>query len=84
MKSAQFINAPVETKSQQPPIEDRWLTVHEAAAILRVHPISIYRGCSARRIPHAKAAGVGIRIDRADLERFMQGSKIPAKRRAKF
>lgn len=80
--TAQLIKGTNQGKSQRAPVEDRWLTVREAAAILRVHPISIYRGCSAHRIPHVKA--FGIRIDRADLERFMQGAKIPARRRAKF
>jgi len=84
MKSAQCINAPNESKSQQAPAARRWLTVAEVAEELGCHPISVYRLCSRRKIPHAKASGVGVRIDRADLERFMQGSKVPAKRTAKF
>jgi excisionase family DNA binding protein len=84
MKSARFINAPVEAKSQQTPAERRWLTVAEVAEELGCHPISVYRLCGWRKMPYAKAAGVGIRIDRGDLERFMQGSKIPARRKAKF
>ena len=85
-KSAQAINAPIEPKSQQAPADRRWLTVAEVAEELGCHPISVYRLCGRRKMPHAKAAGVGIRVDRADLERFMQGSKIPAakKRTAKF
>jgi excisionase family DNA binding protein len=77
---------PIIAPSESQCKEDRWLTVREAALLLRVHPISIYRGCAARRITHAKAAGIGIRIDRRDLERFMEGAKVPTAkiRKAKF
>jgi excisionase family DNA binding protein len=82
MKPSNPILTPDAARSQG----DRWLTVREAAAILRVHPTSIYRSCSRRRIPHAKAAGVGIRIDRHDLEKFLENAKIPVARtrKAKF
>jgi len=72
MKSTVSILAPVESKSQQVLVQDRWLTVREAAAILRVHPISIYRSCSAHRIPHVKAAGVGVQIDKLELDTMFE------------
>lgn len=84
MESAQSINASVEPKSQQTPAERRWLTVAEVAKFLNCHPISVYRLCSRRKLPHAKAAGVGIRIDRKDLERYLDNARIPAARKPKF
>jgi len=75
----------IKDKSQQALGEDDWLTVREVSAILKISRISVYRACSARRITYTKAAGVGIRIDRNDLDRFMESAKIPARtHNAKF
>jgi excisionase family DNA binding protein len=84
MKSSESILAPIEAQSQQAPTERRWLTVAEVAKFLDCHPISIYRLCSRRALPHAKAAGVGIRIDRKDLECYLDNARVPAARKPKF
>lgn len=78
------ILTPTDGKSQPAIAERRWLTVAEVAQFLDCHPISVYRLCSRRKLPHAKAAGVGIRIDRRDLERYLDNARIPAARKPKF
>jgi excisionase family DNA binding protein len=83
VKATDAILTPLDSKSQ---LANAWLTVAEVAKRLSIHPISVYRLCSRRKLPHAKAAGVGIRINHRDLEKFMESSMIePARtRRAKF
>jgi excisionase family DNA binding protein len=83
MRATDVILTPPESKSQ---LANAWLTVAEVAKRLSVHPISVYRLCSRRKLPHAKAAGVGIRINHRDLEKFMEGAMIaPARtRKPKF
>jgi excisionase family DNA binding protein len=50
----------------------RWLKISEAAEYLSMHPKSLYRACSQRKVPHCKAAGLGIRIDRIKLDAMLE------------
>lgn len=53
-------------------IERRWLTAPEAGEYLSLHPKSIYRACRAHRIPYSKAPGVGVRIDKLELDAMLE------------
>jgi excisionase family DNA binding protein len=50
---------------------DRLYTVREAAAVLRIHPGTLYRLASRRAIVSCKYAGIGIRFKPSDLEKFI-------------
>lgn len=52
--------------------ERRWLTASEAAEYLRLHLKTVYRLTAKRIIPFCKVPGIGIRIDRQDLEKFLE------------
>lgn len=54
------------------PIERRWLKVSEAAEYLGQHVQSIYRACSERKIPYSKIAGIGVRIDKRQLDLLLE------------
>ena len=54
------------------PIERRWLKVSETAEYLGMNAKSVYRSCSARLIPHCKIRGVGIRIDKHELDQLLE------------
>jgi excisionase family DNA binding protein len=56
-------------------VEQRWLTVTQAAGLLNVSKGHLYRLCAARRISHVKPPHVGIRFDREELERLMADSR---------
>jgi len=58
------------------PEERRWLTAGEASEFLRVHLKTVYRLTASRKIPFCKIPGIGIRIDRKDLERFLENRTI--------
>jgi len=53
-------------------IERRWLKVSEAGEYLGMHPKSIYRSCSQRKIPFSRAPGIGVRIDKRELDAFLE------------
>jgi excisionase family DNA binding protein len=53
-------------------IEKRWLKVKEAAEYLGIHEKSLYRSCSRQEIPSSKAPGVGVRIDRLELDKLLE------------
>ena len=53
-------------------IERRWLTALEAGEYLSLHPKSVYRACRAHRIPYSKAPGVGVRIDKLELDMMLE------------
>jgi len=53
-------------------IERRWLKVSEAGEYLGMHPKSIYRSCSQRKIPFSRAPGIGVRIDKQELDAFLE------------
>ncbi len=54
---------------------DRLYTCREAAAVLRIHPGTLYRLASKRVIISYKYAGIGIRFRPSDLERFINQGK---------
>jgi len=60
-------------------IERRWLRVSEAGEYLGLHPKSIYRACFQRKIPFSKAAGIGIRIDKRELDVLLERQGINPK-----
>jgi len=51
------------------------LTVREAAHILHIHPISLYRLCYKRRLPHVRLEGVGLRVRPGDLRTFIEKAR---------
>lgn len=53
-------------------IEKRWLKVSEAAEYLGLHPKSIYRACSQGIIPCSKVQGIGVRIDKEELDAMLE------------
>jgi excisionase family DNA binding protein len=53
-------------------IEKRWLKVSEAAEYLGLHPKSVYRACSDGNIPCAKVPGIGVRIDKDELDALLE------------
>ena len=48
------------------------LTVREAAELLRVRPVTVYRLCARGALPHFRVSNA-IRIRAEDLERFLRG-----------
>jgi len=60
---------------EQFPDDTRWFTVREAAARLRVGAPTISKLCRRGRIPGAIQVGSSWRIDRNDLERWIEESK---------
>jgi len=55
-------------------IERRWLRVTEAGEYLGLHQKSVYRACSERRIPFCKIAGIGVRIDKHELDLLLESN----------
>jgi len=54
------------------PIERRWLKVSEAGEYLGLHPKSVYRSWSQRKIPFSRAPGIGVRIDKRELDALLE------------
>ena len=53
-------------------MERRWLTVKETARYLGLHYQSIYRLISNQRIPFSNYKGIGIRIDKIELDKQLK------------
>lgn len=53
-------------------IERQWLTVQEVGEYLNLHPKSVYRACRYHRIPYSKAPGVGVRINKLELDLMLE------------
>jgi len=53
-------------------IERRWLKIKEAAEYLAVHEKSLYRACRRREVPFTKSPGVGVRIDKRELDAMLE------------
>jgi len=53
-------------------IERRWLKVSEAGEYLGMHPKSVYRSCSQRKIPFSRVSGIGVRIDKRELDALLE------------
>ncbi|MFW9851827.1 MAG: helix-turn-helix domain-containing protein [Candidatus Thorarchaeota archaeon] len=52
------------------------LKVQQMAALLGIHPHSLYRLCSNRRIPYLKIKGIGVRFDIDQIKTWIQESEI--------
>jgi excisionase family DNA binding protein len=50
----------------------RLMTVHEAAELLRVRPVTVYRLCARGTLPHLRVSNA-IRLRIEDLEDFVHG-----------
>jgi excisionase family DNA binding protein len=57
-------------------MEKRWLKVEEAAALLGIHKVTLYKLCKAGRIAHARIKGVGLRVDGTRLEQMIEKQVI--------
>jgi len=57
-------------------LERRWLKVKEAAEYLGLNPKSLYRACHQKKIPCSKAPGVGVRLDRFELDAMLERGDI--------
>lgn len=53
-------------------IEKRWMTCQETAEYLHLATKSVYRACARRQIPFAKIKGIGLRIDKRELDAQME------------
>jgi excisionase family DNA binding protein len=53
-------------------IERRWLKTSEVGEYLGLHPKSVYRACRNRLIPFSKAPGIGVRIDKLELDAMLE------------
>jgi len=63
--------------SQDPPLTVRLLTVREAAALLHVHPMTIYRLIERGDLPASRFSPRTIRIREPDARAFMAAA-LPA------
>ena len=70
------------TTLEAPEAADEWMSPHEAADFLHVHPQTIYKAIRARQIAHHKL-GPGprarVRLRRADLEAWLDSHRIEAR-----
>jgi len=55
------------------------LTVNEAAKLLHVHPVSLYRLIGKKKIPFIKIEGIGVRFDPERLEIWVREAEIEPK-----
>jgi hypothetical protein len=53
-------------------IERLWLKVSESGEYLGLYPKSIYRACSQRIIPFSNVSGIGLRIDKQELNALLE------------
>ena len=51
---------------------ERLLTVREAAELLSIHPKSLYKLISQRRIPFIRKPGIGYRFRFSDLKKWLE------------
>ncbi len=61
------------------PIERRRLKISEAAEYLGLHPKSVYRACHQSKIPYTKSPGIGVRIDKFELDALLERQGIGPK-----
>jgi|SRR5215831_1823047 len=75
------LKAPKKRKPWKPkpvaekPGDSRWFTAREAAARLRVTAPTLYKLCRRGKIPGALQIGGDWRIDRQELENWIEASK---------
>ena len=53
------------------PQRDELFTVQEAAALLKVHPATIYKAVEAKTMGHVRVMGRSIRLTRKHIEQLM-------------
>lgn len=53
-------------------LDRRWLTAREISEYLHLNTKSVYRACSAKKIPSSKIPGVGVRIDKKALDALLE------------
>jgi len=58
------------------PIEKRWMTAVETGEYLHLHPKSVYRACLARKLPHTKIPGIGVRVNKRELDALLERESI--------
>jgi excisionase family DNA binding protein len=63
-------------------MEDRLLTVKEAARLLSVAPTTLYQWAYERRIPSVKLMGSALRFRASEIERIIRAGERPARRRS--
>ena len=52
------------------------LTVIQAAELLNVHKITLYKLIEAKKIPHIRKKGLGIRLDPDELDKWTKSGEI--------
>lgn len=70
---------PERVDVKEPTREQRFYTVEEVARLLRVNPESVRRYVRSGKLRAVKLGGKFIRIDRADLDRFIEQLKTGSK-----
>jgi excisionase family DNA binding protein len=73
------MNKKISRKFDAGPFPRRWLKVSEAALYLNQNIKSFYRCLAKRQIPYSRVRGVGIRIDRIELDRILERNQISAR-----
>lgn len=56
--------------------ERRWLKASEAGTYLGLHIKSVYRACSQGKIPSSKVPGIGLRIDKRELDILLEQESL--------
>lgn len=69
---------PEKTSMVEMPKEQRFYTTDEVASILKVDPESVRRYVRSNKLRAVKLGGKFIRIEKADLDRFIEGLKTPS------
>ena len=54
------------------------LTVIQAAEMLNVHKITLYKLIEAKKIPHIRKKGLGIRLDPDELDEWAKKGSVAA------
>ena len=52
------------------------LTVIQAAEMLGIHRITLYKLIEAKKIPHIRKKGLGIRLDPDELDKWTRSGEI--------
>lgn len=68
------------TARQAVEVEDRLLDVHDAAAMLRLSPKTLYQWAYERRVPVVKLFGRALRFRLSVIQKLIKDSERPALR----
>jgi excisionase family DNA binding protein len=69
------MKSPQESPATAPPSEKRWFTLDEAALYLRCSPQTIRNLIHRRELRASTLGDWGFRLDRADLDHFLEKRK---------